>query len=171
MRKLMAILALVGAMSLVGVGTSAAPSGAGGFTCTFEVTPATLPPAGGILSVVGNAPGTGLVQIYYDPVGAPTPFLVVGNVPTDAVTGAFSANFFVTVSGEVLVAVDDYGELPCIGVAGTDVTRPGGNTTGRLPTTGASHVTTYLLIGLAALSMGLVLVAGARRRNAIRGRA
>lgn len=170
MRKLMAILALMGALSVVAVGTAAAPAGAGGFTCTFEVTPPTLPPAGGVLTVTGLAPGTSLVQIYYDPVGAQGPFLVAGDVPTNPVTGAFQASFFVTVSGEVLVAVDDYAGLPCIGNAGTNVNRPGASTTGRLPTTGANNTTTYALAGLAALSVGLVLVVSARRRSAIRGR-
>ena len=173
MRKLMAILALMSAVITIGVGTAVTQAGAGGFTCTYSVSPAVLPPGGGTLTVAGNAPGTSLVQIYYDPTGAAGPFLVAGDIPTNEVTGAFRASFFVNVAGEVLVAVDDYAELPCIGNAGAGANRAGAGRsgTGRLPATGASDLDTYILSGLAALTVGLVLVISAQRRNAIRGRA
>jgi len=167
-RRLLAIVVLAGALGAAGTLAAfgmAAPAGAQAFTCTYTVGPTALPPAGGFISVEGNAPGTSVVRIFANGVLAAT-------APSDPVTGFFSASIFVTSSVEITVAVDDYPGLPCEGVGGTGAGRtPGGAGTGPngLPRTGSSATGPLVRAGMAALALGAVLVIGARRRGAIRG--
>ena len=165
---MLAVVALVATLGLIGIasGTSA---GAGGFTCFYTVEPAVLGPDGGPVTVSGNAPGTSLVQIFFDPLGAPGPFIIVGDVPTEPVTGFFEANFVVTQSGEVTVGVDGYASDLCVGSAGGGQGAGGaGARRGNLPRTGSSSTSVFVVAGLAALALGTALVAGARRWNSVR---
>jgi len=168
-RKAAALGVLVAALCVVAVTTvGVSPAGAQTPVCVYEVSPPVLPQTGGTVVINGTAPGSSLVQIFFDPVGPAPVFIAVSNVPTDPVTGAFSASFFTTVTGEVTVGVDGYAELVCIGNAGTNA---GAGGAGRsLPRTGANHVRQDLLLGVAAIALGTVMVMGTRRLGRIRGR-
>jgi len=156
-------------------GIVAAPAGAqteAVFSCTYTVGPTRLPPGGGNVTVQGTAPGSTVVRIFLNGTLNQT-------VRSAPVTGAFSATIFITGSVEISVALDDYPSTPCIGVGGNEVTGGGGtvvagggtgvNAAG-LARTGSSGTKPIVLIGLAALSLGLVLVVAARRRITVHGR-
>lgn len=156
---------LVAAPSTAGAGVSAQVS------CSYTVDPTTLPPGGGFITVSGTAPGTSVVRIFIDGELA----VVVNSAP---VTGAFSADIFVTASVELSVGVDDYPFTPCIGTAGSDTgggtnVVVGGNRRGRggLAGTGSSDTVPFVMVGLAAVSLGAVFVAASRRRRGVRGQA
>ncbi|MFA5884663.1 MAG: LPXTG cell wall anchor domain-containing protein [Acidimicrobiia bacterium] len=173
MRKRLGALGALVVLALATAGVLAAPAGAqtaSGFSCTYTVGPTALPPGGGPVTVSGTAPGSTTVRIFVD--GA-----LVATVPSAPVTGAFSATVVITGAVEVAVALDDYPSTPCIGVGGAEVVAGGGganatgvNATGRLARTGSSGTKPVVLAGVAALSLGLVLVVAARRRINVHGR-
>ena len=155
-------------------GIVAAPAGAQtrtDFSCTYTVGPTRLPPGGGNVTVQGTAPGSTVVRIFLNGTLNQT-------VPSAPVTGAFSATIFITGSVEISVALDDYPSTPCIGVGGNEVTGGGGTVVAGggtgvnagLARTGSSGTKPIVLVGLAALSLGLVLVVAARRRITVHGR-
>lgn len=72
-----------------------------------------------------------------------------------------TAALFVVVWASTAVAQTDYPPRPTAG-PGQAVAQPAG----RLPRTGASNTPTLILIGIAALVVGLVLVLAVRRRRA-----
>jgi LPXTG-motif cell wall-anchored protein len=159
----MAVLGAVAFAGMVGLGSQ--PVGAGGFTCSYTVSPTTLGPDGGTVTVTGLAPGSSVVRVFADQ-------QLVAVVNSD-VDGNFFAQFDVTESVEIAVGVDDYPVTPCVGVGNnTAGATPGGVSTGRgnLPRTGSSNTGQYVLVGLACLAAGAVLVAAGRRWNTIRGR-
>ena len=138
-------------------------------TCSYIVAPTVLGPGGGFITVSGTAPGTSVVLIFVDGELA----AVVGSAP---ITGEFSAEIFVTTSVEISVGVDDYPFTPCTGTAGTGGDRGTNVQVGTnrrrtgLAGTGSSDTIPFVMVGLAACSVGVVMVAAARRRADVRGR-
>jgi len=175
-------LILIATMAVAALGL-AAPAGAQvqAFSCSYSVDPTTLPATGGTVTVSGFAPGSTTVRIFTDGVLAAT-------TQSAPVTGAFSAQIFITASVEISVALDDYPTTPCIGVGGESVDRGGNGTNGtnsgtngivvggvstarsNLAYTGSSDTKPVVLLGLGALCVGLVLVVAARRRTRVHGR-
>jgi LPXTG-motif cell wall-anchored protein len=173
-RRILAVVALAAALAMGGMGLAGtAPAGAGGFTCTYTVSPTTLGPNGGVVTVRGTAPAQSVVRVFAGQVQ-------VAVVPSDPATGAFETSVTVTQSVEITVGVDDYPTTPCRGagndganVAGANVAGAAGGVgrgRGALPRTGSSSTSAYVLGGLAAVALGSVLVVGARRFGTIRGR-
>jgi len=155
---------------------SVAPAGAQTqvFSCSYTVDPTTLPVGGGLVTVSGVAPGNTTVSIFLD--GA-----LAATTPAAPVTGNFSTQVFITASVEVSAALDGYPSTPCIGVAGESVERSvgrdgeiivGGVSTTRrkLAFTGSSDSRPFVLLGVGAVCVGLVLVVAARRRSHVHGR-
>jgi len=175
MRRRLGALGALAVLAVVAAGFVAAPAGAQtqtGFSCTYTVGPTQLPPGGGNVTVQGTAPGSSVVRIFVN--GA-----LNQTVPSAPVTGAFTAVVFITGSVEISVALDDYPSTPCIGVGGNEVNGGGGNGGGAnatgvnatgLARTGSSGTKPIVLVGLAALSLGLVLVVAGRRRITVHGR-
>jgi LPXTG-motif cell wall-anchored protein len=146
---------------------------AGDVSCTFEVSPSVLPQNGGVVTVTGHAPGTSVVQIFFDPVG-PTPvYVAVADVPTTPIDGFFEASFFTSVTGEATVGVNDYPGTPCFGV-GAGGGGPGGAGARRggagLARTGSSQTVPFAYAGVGLVAIGLALVVATRRLGSIRGR-
>lgn len=180
MRRRWGALILIVAVTSVVVGGFASPSGAQTtvFSCSYSVSPTTLPPAGGVVTVSGVAPGSTTVRVFLDGVLAAT-------TQSAPVTGVFSVEVFITASVEISVALDGYPSTPCIGVGGETVERDGNgnrtNNTGivvggvtasrsNLAFTGSSDTRPMVLIGVGALCLGLVIVVAARRRTSVHGR-
>jgi len=163
----------VAALSVAGLVALPAPAGAqtGGsgdaFTCNYSVDPTVLPIGGGIVTVSGVAPGTTIVRVFLDGVFA-------ASTQSAPVTGAWSVDVFITASVEITVALDDYPATPCIGVGGentdTGVLVGGSGGRRRLPFTGTSETKPFVLAGLGAVCLGLVLVVASRRRTRVQGR-
>jgi len=162
------------AIALDAVGL-AAPAGAQTqvFSCSYSVDPTTLPVGGGLVTVSGVAPGNTTVRVFLDGTLAAT-------THSAPVTGAFSAQLLITASVEITVALDGYPTTPCIGVGGESVEQDddgngiivGGVTATRrnLAYTGTSDTKPFVLLGVGALCVGLVLVVAARRRSHVHGR-
>jgi LPXTG-motif cell wall-anchored protein len=172
--KRWAALVLIAAASLAALGGLGAPAGAGvsrTFSCSFSVSPTTLPPGGGTVTLSGVAPGSTVVRVFLDGQLAAT-------TTSAPVTGEWSVQVRITSSVEISVALDDYPETPCIGVGDENVGRNpqpgtiivGGRTATRLALTGSSDTRPFVLIGLGAVCVGLVLVVAARRRSRVHGR-
>jgi len=146
------------------------------FSCSFSVSPTTLPPGGGVVTITGVAPRSTTVRVFLDGVLAAT-------TVSSPVTGAWSVSLLVTTSVEISVALDGYPSTPCIGVGGEQVERGGGGNSGsivvggasaqrsNLAFTGSSDTEPLALIGFGVLSLGIVLVVAARRRAHVHGRA
>lgn len=174
MGKRWAALVLICAASLAAVGGLAAPAGAGvtpTFSCSFNVSPTTLPPGGGLVTVSGVAPGSTVVRVFVDGELAAT-------TTSARITGEWSVEVLITATSEITVALDGYPQTPCIGVGGENVERGpdsgtivvGGSTATRLAFTGSSDTRPYVLLGVGAVCVGLVLVVAARRRTRVHGR-
>lgn len=141
------------------------------FSCSYSVNPTTLPATGGVVTISGVAPGSTTVRIFINGVLAAT-------TQAAPITGAFSADVFITASVEISVALDDYPTTPCIGVGGESVDRDGNGTivvggasaSRNLAFTGSSDTRPFVLLGLGAVCVGLVLVVAARRRVSVHGR-
>ncbi|GMU78165.1 MAG: hypothetical protein AMXMBFR46_09600 [Acidimicrobiia bacterium] len=164
-------LAVVLVLVLVTLGGTAATAGAqqGTFTCGYTVGPTRLPPGGGFVTVSGTGPGSSVARIFVDGQLRVT-------TPTAPGTGFFSAQVFITGSSEISVALDDYPNTPCIGTGGSGSGQVPGISDvvlsrGGLAHTGASGVERGVLLGLAAIGLGLVIVTAVRRRTGAAGRA
>ena len=156
--------------ALFAIGLLGAPAGAQSqevFSCTYSVGPTTLPPGGGFITIEGTAPGASVVRIFADG-------NLVAITNSAPVTGAFSAQVFVTGSVEISVALDDYPNSPCIGTGGSGGSQGGGGsgsgsgTGSNLASTGSSDTGTLVRVGVIALGLGLVLAVAARRRREAR---
>lgn len=134
------------------------------FECTFSVPTTTLAAPGGSVTVSGTAPGSAFVRVFVNGVEAATTTAASG-------TGAWSVNVVITATSEVTVALDGYPTTPCSGVGGQGVFVGGISATKNLSLTGSSATRQLVLIGIAALSIGIVLVVGSRRRLHVHGRA
>lgn len=171
---MLASIALAAGVAIGAIG-AAAPAGAQTtvFSCSYSVNPTTLPVGGGFVTVSGVAPGNTTVRVFTNGVLAAT-------TQSAPITGAFSTQVFITASVEISVALDGYPSTPCIGVGGENVEQDGngGNiivggvsTTRRnLAYTGSSDTRPFVLLGVGALCVGLVLVVAARRRSHVHGR-
>ena len=170
-------LILIATMAFAAIGL-AAPAGAQiqVFSCSYSVDPTTLPATGGTVTVSGVAPGSSTVRVFTDGVLAAT-------TQSAPVTGAFSAQVFITASVEISVALDGYPTTPCIGVGGESVDQDGNGSGSsgivvggvsavrrNLAYTGSSDTKPIVLLGLGAVCVGLVLVVAARRRTRVHGR-
>lgn len=163
------------AIALGAIG-SVAPAGAQTqvFSCSYSVDPTTLPVGGGLVTVSGVAPGNTTVRVFLDGVLAAT-------TQSAPVTGTFSTQVFITASVEISVALDGYPSTPCIGVGGESVEQDGNGGNGiivggvtatrrSLAYTGSSDTRPFVLLGVGAVCVGLVLVVAARRRSHVHGR-
>ena len=187
-----AILGLLGAVVIAPAiaGAQTTVPGEGGVeppspgACVInDITPDSIPEGGSALTVSGTAPAGVELFIYYNEVigtdGKPTdsgaspvatvvvPSSGAFSVVTPSVTTATDVsanytfgnkNFYATgcanIAGQVVVRVE---------VEGTSVSR------GALAFTGSSQTPTYLLVGLAAIVVGVVFVVAARRRSRTHG--
>jgi LPXTG-motif cell wall-anchored protein len=180
-RKLMgvAVVGAIGAfaaspMLAASAGTMVAPVSPG--PCTFAVDNSGFPAS---VTVTGTAPGANVhVQVFFQADGSATNSIVAStNLPTG---GAFSLSFAPSGAGNVTVNYT-YGNGNAYT---TGCTAPGGVTTVRaeavsrtnptpaaaaaaLAFTGSSNTPSYVLIGLAAVVLGIVFVVAARRRSQV----
>jgi hypothetical protein len=153
------VIAAVAAATAV-VGIPVASAGVSASTCTYTVSPTELDGAGTV-QVAGVAPGTTKVGIQVDGVTVVT----VESEPVTGEWGPVSVDI-ATTSIITIELPDNYATLPCIGNGGAEavrVTVRGGSAS--LARTG-SDTSRWVPIGIASLGLGIVLVAGARRRRA-----
>jgi LPXTG-motif cell wall-anchored protein len=154
----------LGVLALVGLGVVAAPALVASAqtttttaqTCTFTVTPTTLPPGGGTLTVSGTAPPGSNITVFE------------GGTQVATTTADGSGNWSVNVNVAATTDITaSFGTTPyplnaCTTVNGHVVVA---GAAAALAFTGSSHTTTYVLGGVAALVAGSVLVIAARRRR------
>jgi LPXTG-motif cell wall-anchored protein len=169
---LVAVLALASSASAVEAipgegGVAPTPPGA----CVFSVTPATSTTFPVVVTVAGTAPVGVTATVYLDgvPKAGPT---VIGAAGTFSFPGISvpSANTAITMSFT-------YGNKSaytanCLSTLGDVVIRVKADSVAAAPLafTGSSSSTpTYVLLGLAAVVIGLVMVVGVRRRASVRG--
>jgi len=178
----LSISALAFAAALVALPASAADAQtAVSRDCSFFVTPANFTPPASNVAVHVSAPPHVQVEVFFTPdapLNAP-PVLVAGgdsgasgNVTFTKIVistaGVISANFSTspgnayttgcaTVAGEAVVRVD-----PVTVAAATTNIAP-------LAFTGSSTTPSYVVAGLSAVIVGLVLLAASRRRFRMRG--
>jgi LPXTG-motif cell wall-anchored protein len=136
--------------------------------CVFSVTPAASTTFPVVVTVAGTAPAGVSATVYLDGVakGGPT---VVGaggtfsfpNISVPASTTAISVNYtYGNKNAYTTVCADALGDV-VIRVKAEAAT---------LAFTGSSSNTpTYVLVGIAAIVLGLVMVVGVRRRASVRG--
>jgi LPXTG-motif cell wall-anchored protein len=152
----MVLAALVAAGALV-AGTGAASAQTTNF-CQFIVNPVAVQPPGGTINVSGTAPADGNVRVFANGT-------LMAEARSNAVTGAFSASFFVARTSEITVAIDDYPATGCgLNPAQANALR---NVNRSLARTGGSGIGTNLLIGAAMVAVGAVIVVAVRRRNTL----
>ena len=171
------VLMLVTGLSTLG----GAPAGAQAatettpLTCQYTVSAVAIP-GGAHITVDGVAPPGRTVRAFFDPAAtaAPDPAPIGPPAIADA-DGRFHIEFDINQTGEITVGVDGYPPVLCESSAGTGVGSGGANqgriVIGALPRTGASHTSTFVWAGLAALAAGAALVVGSRRMRDLRGRA
>ena len=177
-RRWGALLASIVIATAVAIGAIGAVAPAGAqvtvFSCSYSVNPTALPPGGGFVTVSGGAPGGTTVRVFIN--GA-----LAATTQSAPVTGAFAVPVFITASVEISVALDGYPSTPCIGVGGENVEQDGNGGSGiivggvsttrrNLAYTGSSDTRPFVLLGVGALCVGLVLVVAARRRSHVHGR-
>lgn len=158
------VLAVVGALGTGAVGVGVTPAGAVDF-CSFNVTPASLPPGGGTVTVFGVAPEGSPIFVFVGGVlGAQT--------TADAVTGEWSVQVFLTATAEITVSADSYPPTTCSidQVQQAIINVQTGAAARGLPRTGASNLQESVLVGLALVALGTAFVVGMRRRDTLRGR-
>jgi LPXTG-motif cell wall-anchored protein len=158
---------MAGAQTVPGEGAPPSP----GECVITSITPNPLPEGGSALTISGTAPGGVELQIFYNelqgPDGKPTnpsatpvaTVVVPGN-------GQFSVQTpFVSVATDVSANYtfgnENFYATGCSNVAGQVVVR---SVARALAFTGSSDTSTYVLVGLGALVVGLVIVVAARRR-------
>lgn len=157
--------------------------GAGIGQCTF-LLPATVGAIGDPVTVTGTAPGGVTVQLFVN--GAVTPTAQQVLPGTSATTQPFSFTFTLTTSpttvsvnyvydgtgeaaGNAYVAGCTNGAIAGEVVSRVTVQAAGQNVARSLAFTGSNDTPTYVVIGAAAVVIGLVLVVAARRRSRVHG--
>ena len=134
------------------------------FTCDFTTTPTTLGVGGGSISVAGTAPADTDVHI--------TVQNSTDGTQTKTAHSSVSGNwgpvtFNVTSSATITVTLAPF--YPATTCVGPSVSVEAA--AAALPRTGSNDTKPFVLIGAAAVLVGLVLVVAARRRDHTRGRA
>jgi LPXTG-motif cell wall-anchored protein len=167
--------ALAGAQTVPGEGAPPSP----GDCVINSITPNPFPPGGSVLTVAGTAPAGVELQIYYNEViGADGKPLNAGATPVASVVVPANGNFSVQtpfvstttdVSANYTFGNQNFYATGCSNVAGQVVVRVtpatvAAQTVTRLAFTGSSNTPTYVLIGLGAVIVGVVLVVASRRR-------
>ena len=163
--------AIAGAQTVPGEGAPPVPGG-----CTFSVTPNPVAALPANVTVAGTAPGGVTVELFVNGSTTPSASQVLPAAPNP---GSFSFPLTVTVNNTQIDINYTYGNQNayvqgCTDVAGTVVTRVTVQTAGvvvarPLAFTGSNNTPTYVLIGLGAVVVGLVLVVAARRRSRVHG--
>ncbi len=156
---------LAGAQTVPGEGPAPEPPG----DCTY-VAPATVAALGDTITITGNAPAGVTVQLFVNGGANPAQQVVLPNSPAFP---AFSFNLQITADPTSFAVSYLYGNKNAYtatcsagGVEGAVVSRVtvANNTASRLAFTGSSDTPTYVIVGAAAVILGLVFVVGARRR-------
>jgi len=160
---------LVGGTSIAGAQTPPTTTTTIPFTCDFTTTPATLGPAGGTVSVSGTAPANTDVHVT---VQNATEGTQTKTVTSDSTTGNWGpVDFNITSTASVTVTLAPfYPATTCVGPAEVAVEAANAAQTQALPRTGSNDTKPFVLVGAAAVLVGLVLVVASRRRNNARGR-
>ncbi len=164
-----AIAAFV-AVPLLATSASAVDAGAGA-VCTFNVLPNPVP-AGGTVHIEGTAPAGSTVTAF-DVTNPGTPIELISTV-TDATGNFHSADFAITpprdISATFTLAGSNYA-TGCANAEGLLVTRVEAAVVQQqaqaLAFTGSNNTTSFVLIGVTALIVGMVLTVGARRRSRV----
>ena len=159
--------AVLGFAVIVGLGLLAVGAGIAGAQqttpetpCLYTVSPTTLPPGGGFVTVAGSAPGSSIIRIY-----ANGNFITA--VETNLIDGSFSVTFQLGATSEIAITIDDYPATGCtVDTANQGTTQARGS----LPRTGSDHVRSTVLLALALVAVGTVLVVAVRRHEGVRGR-
>jgi LPXTG-motif cell wall-anchored protein len=154
------VLASLGLLA-VGAGVAGAQQTTPDTPCQFIVSPVTLPHGGGFVTVTGSAPGDAEVRIFANGI-------FKESVRSDPVDGSWTVTFFLPVTSEISVAIDDYPATGC-GIS-PEQANQNANRSSSLPRTGGGHVEGTVLVGLALLLVGAVLVVAVRRHEGVRGR-
>ena len=162
-------IAAFAAVPLFATSASAVEAGPGG-VCTFSVVPDVIsPPFPAPVHIEGTAPAGATVTAY----NGATPLvsaLVDGN--GHFTSADFGVNPDTLVSANFAVGDSSYA-TGCGDPEGLVVVRVGGATAAAqqqqqaLAFTGSNNTTSFVLIGVTALVVGVVLTVGARRRNRI----
>lgn len=152
--------------------TSASAVDAAAAVCTFNVLPNPVP-AGGTIHIEGTAPPLSTVSAF-NVTNPGTPILLVTTLTT--ATGTFhSADFAVTppvdISATFTLAGSNYA-TGCANSEGLLVTRVDAEVVAAqqqraLAFTGSNNTTSFVLIGVTAVIVGIVLTVGARRRSRV----
>jgi LPXTG-motif cell wall-anchored protein len=147
----------------IGVGSAGAQLTTPDTPCQYTVSPVTLPPGGGFVTVAGTAPGDAEVRIFANGI-------FQASVRSDPVDGTWSATFRLPVTSEITVAIDDYPATGCS--VNTEAQQAINQRTGAgsLPRTGSDHVESTVLVALALVVVGAALVVAMRRHEGLRGR-
>jgi LPXTG-motif cell wall-anchored protein len=130
-------------------------------SCSFTVTPTTLPPGGGTVTVSGTAPAGSTITIFKNG-GA-------DGTTTAAANGSWSIVVSVTTTTDITASFGtNYPPAACGAavrvVVQAAVSRP------QLAVTGSSNTSTYVIAAVAAIALGAVFVVGSRRRRKTAGR-
>jgi LPXTG-motif cell wall-anchored protein len=173
-RKLTRIVifgAIAGFAALPLLATSASAQSSGDAVCTFNVVPNPIaPPFPAAVHIEGTAPPNTQVTAF----NGATPLVTT---TTDGGGNFHSANFGVNpdtdVSATFAVAGGSYA-TGCADPEGLVVVRVKAATAAQaaqqaqaLAFTGSNNTSTFVLIGIAALVVGMVLTVGARRRSGV----
>jgi LPXTG-motif cell wall-anchored protein len=167
--------AIAGAQTVPGSGAPAVPG-----DCTFSATPNPVAALPANVTVAGTAPGGVTVEMFVNGSTTPSASQVLPATPDP---GSFSFPLTVTANNTQVDINYTYGDQNayvqgCTDVAGTVVTRITVQAAGEqvvkpaaaaLAFTGSNNTPTYVLIGVGAVVIGLVLVVAARRRSRVHG--
>ncbi|MFN8027727.1 MAG: LPXTG cell wall anchor domain-containing protein [Acidimicrobiia bacterium] len=144
--------------------------------CTFSVTPNPVAALPANVTVAGTAPAGVTVELFVNGSTTPAATQTLAASPDPA---PFSFPLTVTANNTQVDINYTYGSQNayvqgCTDVAGTVVTRitvqtAGENVARPLAFTGSNNTPTYVIIGAAAIVVGLVLVVAARRRSRVHG--
>ena len=166
--------AIAGAQTVPGEGAPPVPG-----DCTFSVTPNPVAALPANVTIAGTAPAGVTVELFVNGSTTPSASQVLPASPNPA---SFSFPLTVTTNNTQVDINYTYGNQNayvqgCTDVAGTVVTRitvqVAGTTVVAAPAalafTGSNNTPTYVLIGVGAVVIGLVLVVAARRRSRVHG--